>query len=339
MTEQDDSIDNKPSKGKQKLTRLNKWMPRKRYLLMLSTRKCPIKYVQRRIYSYLVFRASKDEGATVRRISEWLGCSHHTVKNSICHLTSLNLVAKRDGRLFALEPNDNQNDWFARKSRAGDWHGTMASYREYVATPESPLTSTANAVLWLLNSFCREGVVARLPYQTIKGLAANLGVEAHAVSRGARLLEEHGLIRRWKRHEYFLEKPSEKQLLWWSDRRARMSIKHVTIFGLDSTRLKDEFRADAERINSYIAYWTERMMDAKMPADEVFDYWQTNLIGANLKLDDLMALFCYTDLFKSAFSECEAKHKVSGKYSAHCLNLLRSVTPRIISEAKAWNRE
>ena len=100
----------------------DRWFPRKRYVLMIASKKaCKLSYHQRLVYSYLVFRRSREQGAATSKIANVLRIDREAASRALYRLASeWSLVENRDGRFWACEPTDQTSTWFANNRRDGD---------------------------------------------------------------------------------------------------------------------------------------------------------------------------------------------------------------------------
>ena len=179
-------------------TNIDRWFPNKRYVPMIvSTKKCPLKYHRRLVYSYLVYRLRQDQTATQAKVVKALRLDKTAVASAIGELETLGLVVRERGQYQAAEPNENQRQWFASNGRTDvPWHRQFATYPVLRPKKSSGLSTKTNALLWLLYSLAPKYGKPVVLGQHLAGLAVMLNMSAKGVKQGVDRLEKMGLIER-----------------------------------------------------------------------------------------------------------------------------------------------
>ena len=168
-----------------------------RFPLLTTTRHFPLGLNERSVYSYLAFRGRVGRGESLRTISAATTIHRQTVIDSLEALGEL--VEKRNGRRWAVEPTSDQSDWFAiRKTNHGKhWTDRFASIKLFVPEKGAKVGKrrfTLNhAVLYAeLYSFSRK---KRLLRTTLAGLSKLMnGVDETTIRSGLDLLQAADLI-------------------------------------------------------------------------------------------------------------------------------------------------
>jgi hypothetical protein len=258
----------------------DRWFYNKRYVPLIATRKaCKINFQQRYIYSYLVFRLSKEQGATKRRIASVLGIDRgEAVPNALNALQKeaegrCKLVEEGEGEFWALEPTGDAGEWFAKNRRTDEsWHRQFSTYKVFMPTKESKLTTKTNGLLWLLYSLAPRWKRPVVTNQTKKGLAVLLGVSQKCVDSALDTLGKHELVR-IDGNDYELLPPKEECLTWWKDRPKKKPQKKNNAFLLSEAlgwthRKKPEEMAQLNRILDTLLSRSGINKSAKKPGRE-----------------------------------------------------------------------
>lgn len=163
--------------------------------LYMATRECPLSYNALLAHGYLRRRRKAEHPPDYRTIADATGINRtRTTPACVKELVDHGLAA-RDGRGYrAIDPGPKHITWFARRS---DGKGSRF-YRVYILARDAPLTSTANALYWLMTSLAGHKLsdgTARLKRNTRSGLAALAGISRNTVKAALRSLEGLGLFR------------------------------------------------------------------------------------------------------------------------------------------------
>jgi len=139
----------------------------KRYLRMLTCRgECDLSNPERKVLSFLVFKARDKAAVGTRVISKALGLDRRTIWAATRRLMDLGLAARSEQAYLALDPLAVRPEWFAAPHEANDWWERLRTYRHYLLTgeakrsrghPDGRLTEMDNAVLWMLYSLGQGG--------------------------------------------------------------------------------------------------------------------------------------------------------------------------------------
>src|SRR5271157_2690167 len=93
----------------------------KRYLKMLTCRKeCDLSNPEKKVLSFLVYKARDKKGVGTRVISKALGLDRRTVWAATRRLVDLGLVTKTGQGYQALRPLAVRPEWFAAPHEAND---------------------------------------------------------------------------------------------------------------------------------------------------------------------------------------------------------------------------
>jgi predicted transcriptional regulator len=179
-------------------TNAEKWFPGKKYFpIVVSTKKCPLTYSERVVYSYLVFRLHKEQTATRAKMVKVLRLAKNTVSKAVAELEKIGLVAKEQKWYRASKPDDAQKAWFAKNGRTSElWNRQFATYAVYCPKKGSGLSTKANALLWLLYSLAPKYGRPVVFGQHLAGLAAMLNMSEKGVKQGIDRLISLGLVER-----------------------------------------------------------------------------------------------------------------------------------------------
>jgi DNA-binding MarR family transcriptional regulator len=307
-------------------TNVEKWFPNKKYVLMVvSKKKCPLKYHRRLVYSYLVYRLRQDQTATQAKMVKALRLDKTAVANAIVELETLGLVVRERGQYQAAEPNENQRRWFASNRRAGvPWHRQFATYPVLRPQKASGLSTKTNALLWLLYSLAPKFGKPVVLGQCLAGLAVMLNMSEKGVKQGVGRLEKMGLIEQVG-STFLLKQPTAESLALWEDR----PVHHETAFkltsqvkvqmnNLDNTDPEYQQKVDdLATINEMFDRHGVMMQKAGCSPGEIIAYWRYVIkhIGG---LDDMLM---YAVNFESAFKYYAEQHRAKG-YSGSPMKLL-----------------
>jgi len=134
---------------------------------MLTCRgECDLSNPERKVLSFLVFKARDKAAVGTRVISKALGLDRRTIWAATRRLMDLGLAARSEQAYLALDPLAVRPEWFAAPHEANDWWERLRTYRHYLLTgeakrsrghPDGRLTEMDNAVLWMLYSLGQGG--------------------------------------------------------------------------------------------------------------------------------------------------------------------------------------
>lgn len=297
-------------------TNIDRWFPNKRYVPMIvSTKKCPLKYHRRLVYSYLVYRLRQDQTATQAKVVKALRLDKTAVASAIGELETLGLVVRERGQYQAAEPNENQRQWFASNGRTNvPWHRQFATYPVLRPRKSSGLSTKTNALLWLLYSLAPEYGKPVVLGQHLAGLAVMLNMSAKGVKQGVDRLEKMGLIERVG-STFLLKQPTAEALALWEDRPVRQekAFKLAGVFKLQLTDLREDDpeaarkKDDLATINEFLDRNGLTMQRAGCNQGDIIEYWRYVIRHTNL--DDL---WTYAVNFESAFKYYAEQHRANG---------------------------
>lgn len=306
-------------------TNVDRWFPGKRYVpVIVSTKKCPLTYHQRLVYSYLVYRLRKDQAATKAKIVKVLRLAGKTVADGLIELERLSLTVKEQKWYRAVEPDESQKEWFASNRRTDvPWNRQFATYAVLQPKKASGLSTKTNAILWLLYSLAPKYGRPVVLGQYLAGLAAMLKMSGKGVKQGVEHLEELKLVERIST-TFLLKQPTPESLALWEDRPVRqekafslagvlnLSIKNLDPNDPEAARKKD----DLATINEFLDRHGLMMQKAGCPPGDIIEYW-----GYVIKNSNLDELWDYAVNFEGAFKHYGEQHRANG-YSGSPMKLL-----------------
>jgi len=326
----------------------------KRYLKLLTCRKeCDLSHPERRILSFLVFKARDKTGVGTRAITKALGLDRRTIWAATRRLVDLGFVTKTGQGYQALDPLAVRPGSFAAPHEANDWWERLRTYRHYLLTdaakrsrghPDGRLTEMDNAVLWMLYSLGQGG--REIVGQRVAGLAALLGCSPHTVRGAIGRLSKAGLI--MKRSDGFtLLEPEESIRLWWRDRPQKQKASLTDQAGVVKITeagdplawieplVADRYSCDPQKDRDDLVCMVEKcsrvMLDGRVKSAEAKKYWQSvlDMIPNADKAWDFCA-YVWDVLWKDA----HRVHTSNGKYAGSCINLLTANTQARLSLPK-----
>lgn len=325
------------------VTLSERWFAGKRYVPVLSvTKACKLTYHERLIYSFLVFRRSRDQGATKKKIAGRLGIDRgETVPKALSKLETAEenrppLVELREGQYWAVKPTGEVADWFAHNGRVEEaWHRQFSTFKVYVPSKDSPLTAKVNGLLWLLYSLARRSGQPYVPDQNHKGLAILMGVSQKFVASALETLQGHGLVKVGTLG-FALSQPAAEQLAWWADRpskkeagRSQFVLSKVLGWRVKVTdddppnirQAKEDMTAAGKFVDGYAV----QMLAAGYPEETIIAYWRevSKTLGTTGKLLE------FVWRFEELFREAEAIHRQNG-YVRSSIGILRSLSEKVI---------
>lgn len=328
----------------------HRWFPRKRYVPLISIKKaCGLTYHERLVYSFLVYRRSRDQGATKKKIAERLAIDRGETVPKVLEGLAVDttdrprLVEERDGRYYAVQPSGPTVDWFAYNGRTREpWHRQFSTFPVFIPTQECPLTAKVNGLLWLLWSLAPRWGKPFIVNQNQKGLAVLMGASQKFIRSALETLRGHRLVKVGTL-AYFMLQPTAEQLAWWRDRPAKKDRKEARKFVLsqalgwkaDKVRATDEPRdkekkEDMASICRAVDLFAGRMIAKGFTEEEIVNYWTE----VENELRTVEGVMKFTWLFEELFREAEAIHGESG-YARSSIGILRSVSQKAIENIRA----
>jgi predicted transcriptional regulator len=304
-------------------TNIEKWFPTKRYVpLIATTKKCPLTYSQRMVYSYLVYRLRKDQVATKAKVVKVLRLDKRAVANALVALEGLGLVIKEQVWYRAAQPNESQRQWLASNRRTDvPWSRRFATY-PLITPRKAGLSTKTNALLWLLYSLAPKYGRPVVLSQHLAGLAVMLNMSQKGVKQGVERLVRLGLIEQFDT-TFLLKQPTTETLALWEDR----PVRRETAFKMPiKLRLPDDTtdpdyerkRDDIITINETLDYHGRLMRKADCSENDIKEFW-TYVINNTF---DTTQLWEYAVCnFESAFKSCAEQHRANG-YSGSPMKLL-----------------
>lgn len=325
-----------------------RWFPKKRYIPMISSRKpCNLTYHQRLVYSYLVFRRSRDQGATRKKIATVLDIDREAASRASKHLVTgfdgqPPLAEWREGRLWALEPVGEVGSWFAFNGRSGDpWHRQFSSYRVYTPSKSCPLTTKANGLLWLLYSLAPRWGRPIVINQNHLGLSRLQGVTEKCIHANLGALAKHGLITEGTLM-FSMQQPNPDQLEWWRDQPAKKTSKGKNKFlldqalnwAVDSVKPEDtsqvkQAKEDMRSVIQCFNRFANEMLAAKYSEEDIVAFW----MSVKADLTTVNRLLAFVLDFETTFKQAEAIHAEKG-FAKSSINLLRSLSEKLVERIK-----
>jgi DNA-binding MarR family transcriptional regulator len=212
-----------------KTNKLERWLPKKKYLKLLSLRKtCPLTFNERLVFSLLVYasRRKRVAGLSQRAASRLLQLDKDTVPAVVADLIRHGLAERAGGLVHAKEPAGDRVNWFVHLNRPGcaRWQDQYAYLLVALAAPlqQRPgrrrlkLSPRQIALYCLLINREKDGQ-AELSTASMAGL---LGVDVRTVRSALRTLEECGLVEPHpKARTIQVFRPSAEQLDWFQARK------------------------------------------------------------------------------------------------------------------------
>lgn len=327
--------------------------------LILARSSCPLKFNERLVYSYLLYRRQQDgeTPVTITRVAEVTGLDRGTAAASaIRALVELELVREAPGGYTAT---DRLPDWLVVRK-----DGTIATFNLYLPSPSSPLTPKQNGVYWTLWSLAYKSEDGRtVTGQTSAGIAALIGVEERYCSKDSERrgrygaftsLERLGLLDRDRETGTFALRPiTPEQLGWWLDTKPKQKAQAVAKTpspkpegqAVRPTRAKAknlwaaldwqpgprDKPDDWSILEEYsIPFADEKLAMADLTLNERVSYLNHVRQLATLGAADVIEFISHGRL-AHLISEAESLHARNGR-SGSCLNLLKSLTQ------KKWSR-
>jgi DNA-binding MarR family transcriptional regulator len=212
-----------------KTNKLERWLPKRKYLKLLSLRKtCPLTFNERLVFSLLVYasRRKRVAGLSQRAASRLLQLDKDTVPAVVANLVRHGLAERAGGLVHAKEPAGERVNWFAYLNRPGcaRWQDQYAYLLVALAAPpqERPgrrplkLSPRQIALYCLLVNKEKDGK-AELSTASMAGL---LGVDVRTARSTLAVLEQCGLVELHpRRNTIRVFAPSVEQLAWFQARK------------------------------------------------------------------------------------------------------------------------
>lgn len=323
------------SKAAKPLTTVERWFPRKRYVLVIvSTKKCLLTYHQRLVYSYLVYRLRKDQMATTLKIEKALRLDKKAVVKAVAALMSHKLVAEEMGQYRAEKPDKDQKTWFASNGRTDEeWHRQFATYSVLRPRKGSMISTKTNAVLWLLYSLAKKYGKPAVFNQKIAGLATLLNMSEKGVKQASDWLAKNGLVERIGT-TFLLKEPTDETLKLWETR----PIQPTTPFTPVKLKLPEDKtdpnyerkRDEIQDINERIDHYSRMMLRANCPEREIKEYWL--YVIKNTLTDEQLWEYVVCD-FEGAFKLHSKEHLANGYHGSPMKLLMMKVKERFPKRA------
>lgn len=214
-----------------KANKLDTWLPKRKYIKLLSLRKtCPLTFNERLVFSLLVYvsRQKKQTALSQRAIAGRLQLDKDTVPKLVASLIGHGLAEREAGLVHAQEPTGDRVNWFVYLSRPGcaRWQDQYGYLLLVLPTPlqnrkgrkRLKLSPHQIALYCLLVNKEKDGK-AELSTASMAGL---LGVDVHTVRSALKTLEECGLVELYPRKMALsVFRPSPDQLEWFQARTER----------------------------------------------------------------------------------------------------------------------
>ena len=295
-------------------TNAEKWFPGKKYFpIVVSTKKCPLTYYERVVYSYLVFRLRKEQTATEARMVKVLRLARNTVSKAIARLEEIGLVGREQKWYRAAKPNDAQRAWFATNGRTDEpWNRHFATYAVYCPKEGSGLSTKTNALLWLLYSLAPKHGRPVVFGQYLAGLAVMLRMSERGVKQGVERLIGLGLVEQVGT-TFLLRQPSAETLARWEDRPIREGttfkmLVHIRLPNDTTDPDYEQKKDDAVTVNEMLDRHGLMMRKAGCPVGDIFEYWRYVINHT-----DLTQLWEYVVCnFEGAFKYYAEQHRANG---------------------------
>jgi len=297
-------------------TNAEKWFPNKKFVPVIATRKCPLTYSQKIVYSYLVFRLRKEQTATRAKMVKVLRLAKNTVSKALAELETIGLVVQEQKWYRAAEPNDAQKAWFATNRRTDElWNRQFATYAVYCPKRGSGLATKANALLWLLYSLAPKYGRPVVFGQHLAGLAVMLGMSEKGVKQGIDRLISLGLVERVGT-TFLLRQPTPEALALWEDRPVRQETafrltKYLAV-ALPSDENDPDYeqeRDDVVTINELLDRHSLMMRKAGCPPGDIIEYWRYVIKQTRTVTRLWEYVVCN---FESAFKGYAEQHRLNG---------------------------
>jgi predicted transcriptional regulator len=302
-------------------TNIERWFPNKRYVpMVVSTKKCPLAYHQRLVYSYLVYRLREDQAATKGKMVRALRSDKTAVAKAVAVLEEFGLAVREGGQYRAAEPNENQRQWFASNTRTDvPWHRQFATYSVLRPRKGAGLSTKTNAILWLLYSLAPKFGQPVVLGQHLAGLAVMLNMSAKGVKHGVGSLEEKGLVERIG-STFLLKQPTSEVLAVWEDR----PVHQEKVFKLTaSVRVKmskvdtadPEYQRrveDVATINELLDQHGVLMQRAGCSPADIIAYWRYVITNCGGITEMWQYVVCHFEGVLKYYSEQHRLHGYSG---------------------------
>ena len=121
-----------------KANKLDTWLPKRKYIKLLSLRKtCPLTFNERLVFSLLVYvsRQKKQTALSQRAIAGRLQLDKDTVPKLVASLIGHGLAEREAGLVHAQEPTGDRVNWFVYLSRPGSPGGRTSMAIFFSSSP------------------------------------------------------------------------------------------------------------------------------------------------------------------------------------------------------------
>lgn len=186
--------------------------------LVMDAKGSPLRFHDRLVYSFLVYRSRIGKGATKKEIAQTLGINHRTVCKGLEVISGHGLVMREGLRWSALKPQGEAAKLFCYHERANLWQGCIKSIPVYLPSQDSPVSLRAHAILSVLMMKEEKHGVAGISHAY---LARALGMtEACVGTHIGALVDNRAILvdyRGSRRYDVLIFDPSDF-ITWFDDR-------------------------------------------------------------------------------------------------------------------------
>jgi hypothetical protein len=193
--------------------------------LVMDAKGSPLRFHDRLVYSFLVYRSRIGKGATKKEIAQAIGINHRTVCKALEVISSHGLVQKEGLHWSALKPKGEAAKLFRYHEKAGTWQGCIKTIPLYLPSPGSPVSLRAHAILSVLMMKEKRYGVAGISHAY---LARALGMTEACVGTHIRALVANRAIlvdpRDSRRYDVLILDPSDF-IDWFADRPANSQLE------------------------------------------------------------------------------------------------------------------
>jgi hypothetical protein len=196
---------------------IKQFFPGKRITGILDRTKAnPLSFNVGVVYSYLVYLAAHNKGATQQMIAKATGLDRGTaVANALKTLQANKLAIKTGTYWKAAEPGEETRPWFAYVKGSDEWAWPRRFARWWMCprTPESELSLKHNALYFaLIGARCK----------TELGLAVMLHLGRNTVRSALKELRRYHLV---SEDKLTARAPSDEHMAWWQDKPKRPAFR------------------------------------------------------------------------------------------------------------------
>src|SRR5262245_18458618 len=121
----------------------------------ICTKKCPLSFPERMIYSWLAWKGKFKAGCAIGSLSRYLGFVRNTIRSRLAQWARYGLVEKKEGKWFANMPKRETEDWFFYPDKLAHlplWQQRIQYRRIKLLKPGVPFSILHSAVWSLVSS-------------------------------------------------------------------------------------------------------------------------------------------------------------------------------------------